>query len=111
MSREHVISDPPAVVPYFAASYSLARRYRDLCSTCSHAEACGGRSTLERPIFFCEMFEVSAPGSALTQAAAAAPSDGPDAGKYKGLCLNCENRADCTAPKSPGGVWHCEEYQ
>ena len=111
MSREHVISDPPDVARYVAANPSAARRYRDLCSTCKHAEACGGRSTLEHPIFFCELFEVFAPRPALTPAAAPEPSDWPDASEYKGLCVNCENRTTCTAPKPEGGVWHCEEYQ
>ena len=31
--------------------------------------------------------------------------------KFKGLCMNCENRYICILPKLPGGVWYCEEYQ
>ena len=110
MSRPQLIPTPTDVTPYVTASRSAAVRYRDLCSTCKHAEACGGRSTLEHPIFFCELFEVFAPRPVLTLAAAPEPSDSRDASKYKGLCVNCENRTTCTSPKPEGGVWHCEEY-
>ena len=34
-----------------------------------------------------------------------------EAGKYMGLCMNCEERKSCTFPKTHGGVWHCEEYK
>ena len=89
------------------------RPYRDLCSTCSHAEACGSRSTPERPILFCELFEVFVP--APTAAPVAAPPERPASGRYavehKGLCANCENRQDCTMARPVGGVRHCEEYR
>ncbi|MGQ9708129.1 MAG: hypothetical protein ACUVUR_04565 [bacterium] len=31
--------------------------------------------------------------------------------EYKGLCLNCENRKDCSIRNNEIGVWHCEEYR
>ncbi len=30
---------------------------------------------------------------------------------FLGLCKNCEKRTVCTYPKSPAGIWHCEEYE
>ena len=86
-----------------------ARAYRDLCSTCSQAEACGGRSTPERPILFCELFEVAVPASAANPRER--PSHRHGAAEHTGLCVNCENREDCTMARPKGGVWHCEEYQ
>ena len=31
--------------------------------------------------------------------------------RFKGLCMNCDNRFDCLLPRPEGGVWHCEEYR
>ena len=90
---------------------SASRPHRDLCSTCSHAEACGDRSTPQSPIFFCELFEVFAPPPAPAAAAARESVAPQDAGEYKGLCVNCDSRDTCTLPKPEGGIWHCEEYQ
>ena len=111
MTREHVIPAPSDTAGYVAATPSAARRYRDLCSTCKHAETCAGRSTLEHPIFFCEMFEVEVPRPTLALAAGPEPSERPESSEYKGLCVNCENRDTCTITKPEGGIWHCEEYQ
>ena len=100
MSRGYLAPSPP----------DAARPYRDLCSTCSHAETCGTRSTPARPILFCEMFEVLASPLAVTPAARE-PADRQDTGDYNGLCMNCEHRRTCTVDKPEGGVWHCEEYR
>lgn len=89
---------------------SASRPHRDLCSTCSHTESCGNRSTPQRPIFFCELFEVFAPPPPAAPAAAREPA-AQDAGEYKGLCVNCDSRNTCIFPKPEGGIWHCEEYR
>ena len=34
----------------------------------------------------------------------------PPTGTLRGLCVNCDRRYDCTYPKSPLGVWSCDEY-
>lgn len=31
--------------------------------------------------------------------------------KVGGLCVNCSERATCSYPKPPGGVWRCEDYR
>jgi hypothetical protein len=28
-----------------------------------------------------------------------------------GLCMDCENKADCRYAMNEGGVWNCEEYR
>jgi len=111
MSRGDPAPNPPDVARRAAPSPSAAGPYRDLCSTCSHAETCGNRSMPERPILFCEMFEVLAPPLAVTPSAAREPAGRQDAGDYKGLCMNCEDRRTCTLREPEGGVWHCEEYR
>ena len=111
MTRARPAPDPTDVARCLAQSSSVARPYRDLCSTCNHAEICGTRSTPQRPIFFCELFEVFSAPPAVTPAAAAELPGRQDVGKYRGLCVNCENRGTCALPKAEGGVWHCEEYQ
>ena len=111
MSRGRPASDPTDAARSVDQSASAARGCRDLCSTCSHAETCGTRSTPQRPIFFCELFEVFAPPPVVAPAAAREPAPRHDAGEYKGLCVNCEHRSTCTLPRPEGGIWHCEEYR
>lgn len=110
MPRGRDDSDPTDAARCVAQGPSASTPYRDLCSTCSHTESCGNRSTPGRPIFFCEMFEVFASPPAAT-AAAREPAARLDAGEYKGLCQNCESRNTCIFPKPEGGIWHCEEYR
>ena len=101
------------VSPYVPASPPPPRPYRDLCSTCIHAEACGSRSSPERPILFCELFEVfvAIPTAAPMTAPPERPASGQGAGQHRGLCVNCENREECTMAGPEGGIWHCGEYR
>lgn len=41
----------------------------------------------------------------------AEPNEKDDSERFKGLCMNCDNRFDCLLPRPEGGVWHCEEYR
>ena len=110
MASKHPAPDATDVWRNSTASPLATKPYRDLCSTCSHTEACGHRSTPEQPIFFCEMFE-AAGAAAAAAPTSRRPADPADAGDYKGLCMNCEHRDQCSLPKPEGGVWHCEEYR
>ena len=91
----------------------------DLCSTCDHHDLCAGRSTPQRPIFFCEQFEIFSAAPAVPAVPAAAPhAAAPERVRPKraanvttGLCVNCDNADGCSTPKPEGGVWHCEEYR
>jgi hypothetical protein len=53
-------------------------------------------------------FKQAAPLSEPPAVLRAAEEDGET---YAGLCMNCRHRATCGHPKSPGGVWHCEDYE
>jgi len=113
MSTSRSYPDPSCIVPNAGADTSAARPYRDLCSTCNHKKACGGRSTPERPILFCEQFDASAPvpTAETARSVPALPKKRRAAGRRNGLCVNCENAENCTVAIPDGGIWHCEEYR
>jgi len=92
-------------------------KYRDLCSTCKNILKCTFQRDSQKPVLNCEEFEVEACPSVKTAGEEKSPvttsvnPENEDAGKFMGLCSNCDNRKTCVFPKSQGGIWHCEEYQ
>ncbi len=87
----------------------------DLCVSCNEAEICAiPAEDSRRPKHFCEEFD--------NYSANSHPSHRTnfqqyrpvlfkaENAKYKGLCVNCENRAECVHSHTEGGIWHCEEY-
>jgi hypothetical protein len=88
-------------------------RHRDLCWACNHGPRCMNRGTADKPVFYCEEFDTYVPVSRVSfEKASRITSDGKGGSdKYKGLCLNCEDRETCTIRDLEGGVWHCEEYR
>ena len=113
MSTEHV-SPGSADIPLGATGRSDASvLYRDLRSNFNHAEACGGRNALRRPILFCEEFDVSVPvaNSPPERSVPMGASKRQSANEHAGLCMNCDHAEACTLLRPEGGVWHCEEYR
>lgn len=97
------------------------REYYGLCSTCEGRATCTYPQDPDRPKLFCEEFDWWAQRrmQSAAQARINPPLTTPEVrtteaaqttSKYKGLCATCENQAECTFPKSAGGVWHCEEF-
>jgi hypothetical protein len=93
--------------------------YGGLCSTCAGASTCTFPRDPERPVMHCDELDSYQPEPVTVEKVRRAEPAGPKAvseaeqkelGKYKGLCVNCENRETCTFPKPEGGVWHCDEY-
>jgi hypothetical protein len=93
--------------------------YRGLCSTCNGASTCTFPRDPERPIMHCDELDSYQGDTVTVKKVAPVEPAGPKAvseaaqkelRKYKGLCVNCENRETCTFPKPEGGVWHCDEY-
>ncbi len=85
-----------------------------LCSTCNHARNCGYIRNTEQPVLFCEEFGCYVPPVAEelpVEVEAPTLQELEDWDKYKGLCVNCENREDCAIRNPETGVWHCEEYR
>lgn len=88
-------------------------RARGLCSTCAKEPFCTLPRAPDRPVLQCEEMEVlELPTSGTTTVFGtfrARPTPA-ETSSLRGLCVNCERRADCTFPKPPEGVWRCEEY-
>jgi hypothetical protein len=96
-------------------SLSCRKKPDGLCLTCNNYLNCTFTRDPKRPVLFCEEFDdFTAPIVNVTRLSAFSdnrPDDGEkDTDKYKGLCVNCENRTTCNLPKPASGVWHCEEY-
>lgn len=91
--------------------------YRGLCSTCKHSECGNFPRDPNKPVFYCEEFEVDTcppvktTGKDKSPAATSVGHENEDSGKFIGLCNNCDNRRTCVFPKPEGGIWHCEEYR
>ena len=92
-------------------------RYLGLCSSCKNASSCTFRREADKPVLYCEEFEIEeasfikTPAKKQLPAAGSAGATEKDSSKFIGLCSDCENRRTCIFPKPEGGVWHCEEYQ
>lgn len=84
-----------------------------LCATCNHARKCGYLQNQRQPVVFCEEFDSFTPPLLEEQVKETAPTaeEMREWDEYKGLCVNCDNRKDCTIRNKEIGVWHCEEYQ
>jgi hypothetical protein len=92
------------------------KRYLGLCSYCKSELNCMFIRDPKRPIFECEEFEeityVSIRVPDQKNISSKNPSTREDSPhSYKGLCINCEERATCLYPKPEGGVWRCDEYR
>lgn len=91
---------------------------RSLCRTCLDCETCMYCKQASKPIVHCEEFK---PCDSVRCHAGPKRRDLPskeqamammcESSDLKGLCMNCENRFNCSFPKPQGGVWHCAEFQ
>jgi hypothetical protein len=102
--RTEVVSEP------------TVKKYKGICSTCNNAPTCMYIKDRKLPVSQCEEFDDYSPKqpkmaiSSSREPSIASTSQEGDTVKYKGLCVNCENRKTCTLTKHEGGIWHCEEY-
>ena len=91
--------------------------YPTLCSSCKHASTCTFPRDPQRPLFYCEEFEIEMTPHTQTAGDDKGRPMIPDIAEIKGttqfvgLCCDCENRQNCIFPKPEGGIWHCQEYQ
>ena len=92
-------------------------KHRGLCSTCKNASFCAFPRDPDKPVFYCEEFEIEKAAATRTirkerpQATESCVTEGKGSSEFIGLCNDCENRQTCVFPRPEGGVWHCEEYQ
>ncbi len=82
-----------------------------ICITCIYKNSCLYSRT--ESVLSCEEFST---GTIFpeknTQAVKTGNSNTPvKHGKiYQGLCVNCEDRENCSLSGKRGGIWHCGEY-
>lgn len=84
-----------------------------LCANCRHIGDCAFLSKACSPIQNCEMYECGLsekPRLVVVKKTCAAVEEPESRIAPAGLCITCENLNSCNLPKSPGGVWMCEEY-
>ena len=90
-------------------------RHLGLCMTCNNAPDCMFKQFPDKPVLYCEEFEIDSPPLVETAEQSMPTTYSFDAEKESlksmGLCCNCENLKTCGFPKPEGGVWHCEEYK
>ena len=85
-------------------------KFYGICVNCDHKNDCAYRQNPDKPILFCEQFEIYTEPSKTMSIKRQKQETETDVNKFKGLCQNCENRSSCMYPKPESGVWHCEEY-
>ncbi len=89
--------------------------YYGLCSNCSNVYDCVFLHNTDQVIFQCEEYiavkveKTCESGDVLKKSSSF--KNLCISVKYKGLCINCENRESCGLSSTEGGVWHCEEYK
>ena len=89
----------------------------DLCSTCRNASGCTFTRDTQKPVFYCEEFEVDISSLAApvenknSLQNQSVDAEGGNPAKFIGLCGNCQDSGTCSFPKPEGGIWHCEEYR
>ncbi len=94
------------------ATMEKTREIAGICSTCNHLKDCLHRLCNGHVIWFCEQFDDYVPPKPQTSATVLKMTANPGNQEgYMGLCVNCEHRAECIHSKTPGGIWHCEEYR
>jgi len=99
----------------------MSEEYKGLCSTCNNALTCGFLDNIQKPVWQCEEYDNIIPSTRKTIGKRVFPQtqfsiasnniSSQNSNKYKGLCVNCENRETCKHAKVEGGIWHCEDYQ
>ena len=86
-------------------------KFYGICTNCLQNMDCAPRQNPDKPILFCEQFEVFAsPPEKLEVKRDDVKSKEYD-NNFLGLCKNCDDRVDCMYPKPESGIWHCEAYQ
>ncbi|MBN2351352.1 MAG: hypothetical protein JXD23_02200 [Spirochaetales bacterium] len=88
-----------------------------LCSTCKNAPDCTLCVERTIPVWDCAEYDGTSPVPVITtppdkgEIAFVDAGSREDGTRYKGLCVDCQNRTTCTHNKPEGGIWHCENYQ
>jgi len=88
-------------------------RLEGICLTCKNKSSCIYIKDGERPVQYCEEFEVYSyrrviPVIENIPIFRRKPKE--DKPALNGICKNCDNRKSCMNAKPERIIWHCEEY-
>ncbi|HHI03027.1 MAG TPA: hypothetical protein ENL22_05860 [candidate division Zixibacteria bacterium] len=81
-----------------------------LCATCNHVAICVFCERANQPVIFCEEFEASDAPQIRLYGIGETTVEKPVEIDRTGLCVNCENIAECSYSKLNEEVLYCEEY-
>jgi len=65
----------------------------------------------KRPVLYCEEREDPVAPPAYAEQQEPPAFEIHDTDHFRGLCVTCRRREQCTYPMPAGGVWHCEEFE
>ncbi len=85
-----------------------------LCVNCNYKDGCTYCASAKGPVVCCEEFDAFIPIQQLPSRNSNLESKVDDisySNEFTGLCMNCDNNSICKSAGTPGGVWHCEEYE
>ncbi len=77
-----------------------------MCSSCAHQDDCAMTHHGGSNLYGCEEYESLQAGNTSVDY-----QKEMKAATALGLCATCEQKSQCALKSTPGGVWHCEEYQ
>jgi hypothetical protein len=81
-----------------------------LCQTCIYNGICMFKTDSSQPINFCEEFNSGLDILMEDPLIMTNKERIPTNTQQTGLCINCDNRNDCSIRNSNHVIWHCEEY-
>jgi len=84
--------------------------YNDLCVSCKKFTSCIYVKNGNRPVYYCEEFEVSSYQPEKESSPADISEKKEEKKEFCGLCKNCGNRMTCMMASPDRIIWHCEEY-
>ncbi len=85
-----------------------------ICATCNSIDNCIHRKDQNGHIFYCDEYNGIDTSENNESEIQGTPIKHKNPIKkeqvFKGLCINCQKRFECTYALTNGGVWHCNEY-
>jgi hypothetical protein len=81
-----------------------------ICQNCIYKEDCIYKIDSKQQIIYCEEHNSCLPIKTEKPLQKSEAILVVTNSKFTGLCINCDNRNDCTLRNSNHVIWHCEEY-
>ena len=89
----------------------IFRESKSICITCKYEKTCIYLKDTKDPIFHCEEYELVSNQISKEQNNKTKAKEELSPNEYTGICVNCDNRKECTIRCKTSVIWHCEEYK